>query len=223
MVSYAGAGVAVRRDREHFRRMERVWAKGIADFARVSVTVQDESGMRDDAGYVVVTNHASYFDIVVLFMALPIVPGFIAKKELAKVPFLAQALDLGGHVLIDRGNRSRAKASLDQAARQVRAGRTVLVFPEGTRSKTGRIEKFKLGAFHLALAAGVPIVPVGIAGSRDVMPGEGLIYPGTVRVRIGAPITAADVAAEAKRTTEPKALAEAARARVSELSGIQLA
>lgn len=219
MVTFAAAGVSLRRDREHFRRMERVWARGIAQFSKVDVKVDDRSGMREGQGYVVVANHMSYFDIVALFMALPIVPGFIAKQELAKVPFLAQALDLGGHVLIDRGNQKNARASLKAAAKQIRGGRTVLVFPEGTRSSDHNIGDFKLGAFHLARLSRVPLVPVGIAGSRHVMPREGLlIHAGEVRVNIGEPIAVEDIVG-----ADPRQVASMARDRIAALSGLPLA
>lgn len=219
MVTFAAAGVSLKRDREHFRRMERVWARGIADFSHVDVQVDDRSGMREGQGYVVVANHMSYFDIIALFMALPIVPGFVAKQELSKIPFLAQALDLGGHVLIDRSNRKNARASLQEAARQVGGGKTVLVFPEGTRSGDNSVGSFKLGAFHLAKAAGVPIIPVGISGSRDVMPREGvLIHAGAVQVNIGERIDVDSVAEEG-----PRQLAILARRQIAELSGFPLA
>ncbi|MDD9945616.1 MAG: lysophospholipid acyltransferase family protein [Myxococcales bacterium] len=218
MVTCAGTGTVLLRDRELFRRMERVWARGILDFSDIDVSVRDDSGMREGQGYVVVSNHLSHLDIVVLFMTLPVVPGFVAKQELKKVPFLSQALDLGGHVLIDRQDRDRARESLAEAAGQIRSGRTVLVFPEGTRGGSNTIGVFKTGAFHLAKEAGVPLVPVGISGSRDVMPREGwLIHPGRIHVHIGEPIEA-----ETVTTTPLRQLAKMTRRRVAELSGLPL-
>ena len=96
-----------------------------------------------EGSYVVVANHQSWVDVVVLFQSLPVIPGFMAKRELLRVPFLAAALRAGGHVVVDRQNHSSARKTLDGAAEQIRAGKSVLIFPEGTRQRTQAIGKFK--------------------------------------------------------------------------------
>ena len=112
-----------------------------------------------------------------------------------RIPFLAQALRSGGHVLIDRAKHGDAMAALERAAVQVRAGKTVLIFPEGTRGDSDTVGIFKKGGFHLARAAQVPILPVGLRGSRSVFPrGSLLPRPGRIEVHIGPEIPVTEVA-----------------------------
>lgn len=196
MVSFAVFRVVLQSDPGIFRRLQRNWGKGIADFCGFRVTVHGAENMVPNTSYVVVSNHQSHMDIPVIFMTLPTTPGFVAKKELMKVPFLAKALDMGGHVLLDRADRQSARQSLDQAADEIRGGKTVLIFPEGTRGSTEEIYDFKSGAFHMAKGAGVPILPVGLRGTRKLFPKEGmLIRGGPVEVHIGEPIPAEEIAA----------------------------
>jgi len=190
MVTYAVTLSTLRRDPELFRREQRNWANGLVRFWGVHLEVKGAENMRPGVSYVVMSNHLSYADIVALFIALPTTPGFLAKRELMRVPFLAQALKSGGHVLIDRGKRADAVAAIERAAEQVRAGKTVLIFPEGTRGGSDTVGAFKKGGFHLARAAGVPILPVGLRGSRSVFPrGSVLVHPGRIEVHIGQEIT----------------------------------
>lgn len=134
-------------------------------------------------------NHQSNLDIWVLAPKLPRQARFVAKKELFEVPLFGGALRAGGFIPIDRANRGDAIKSLSRAREALARGDSVILFPEGTRSRSGTLQPFKKGAFHLALAAGVPIVPVSVAGSWDVMPRTTWsIRPGPVEVRFGEPI-----------------------------------
>lgn len=136
-----------------------------------------------------VSNHQSNVDIWALIAVLPLNTRFVAKHSLFKVPILGWALRVSDFIPIDRGNRARAIRSLDQAAGKIRGGRPVVLFAEGTRTAGNALAPFKKGPFHLALAAGVPIVPVSISGSSAVMPPQGLeVRPGPVRVRFGEPV-----------------------------------
>ena len=194
MVTFAVTVSTLRGEPEFFRRMQAVWARGLTRVWGVELVVSGAEHMRPGS-YVVMANHLSYVDIVVLFLALPICPGFLAKRELTRIPFLAQALRAGGHVLIDRGKRVDAMAAIESAAEQVKAGKTVLIFPEGTRGDSDTIGELKKGGFYLAKAANVPILPVGVRGSRSIFPrGALLLRPGHVEVHIGAPIAAEEVA-----------------------------
>lgn len=167
--------------------------------------------------YVFMANHLSHADIVALFVALPMNVGFLAKKELRRVPFLGRAMVAGGHVFIDRSRRERAVQAVADAAEQVVAGSPIVVFPEGTRGNEERIQAFKKGGFHLARKANVPVVPVGLRGTRSIMSRDELvIHPGEVRVHIGAPI-APDSFPDAD------SFAAAVRARISELAAMPLA
>ena len=214
-VTYAVTMAAIRREPEFFRRQQIVWARGLLRFWGVELRVTGAEHMTPGS-YVVMANHLSYADIVVLFLALPICPGFLAKAELTRVPFLSQALRSGGHVVIDRGNRAGAMAAIESAAEQVRAGKTVLIFPEGTRGDDDSIGAFKKGGFYLAKAARVPILPVGVRGSRAIFPRRSLlIRPGQVEVHIGAPLPPSEV-----ESTEMLPLVAAVRARLMGLAAM---
>jgi 1-acyl-sn-glycerol-3-phosphate acyltransferase len=219
MVTFAVTTGVLLRDPEFFKRMQRYWAKGLTSFWGVDLVVYGAENMANaTTGCVVMANHASYADIVALFIALPVIPGFMAKRELLKVPFLAAALRAGGHVIVDRasGDRSSAKKVLDEAARQVREGRTVLVFPEGTRGDGEFIREFKSGGFRLARNAEVPIVPVGLRGASQVGPKHSLLFwPGRIEVHIGEPITPADL-----QGLDPSELMRRVRGRIVTLSGL---
>lgn len=214
MVVYAVSLGVLKGDPDFFKRQQRNWAAGLLKFWGVKLDVHGADLVDTTRSYVVMSNHLSYVDIVVLFLALPIIPGFLAKSELTKVPFLSQALRSGGHVIIDRKKTSNAVATLNAAAEQVRDGKTVLIFPEGTRGDSDTIGKFKKGGFHLAKSAGVPILPVGVRGARGIFPrGSLLVRPGRVEVHIGEPI-AADVVTE----RDAGELVPLLRARIMELS-----
>ncbi len=196
MVTFAIASGVILRDPELFRRMQRHWASGLLKFWGVELKVVGVEHLDPASSYVVMSNHHSYADIVALFVALPVIPGFLAKSELRRVPFLHAALRAGGHVVIQRKRHESAMQTIDSAAAQVRGGRTVLVFPEGTRSETDTVGEFKSGGFRLAKAAGVPIVPVGLRGTGAIGPTRSILFwPGKVEVHVGQPLTAAEVEA----------------------------
>ncbi|MBI3181969.1 MAG: 1-acyl-sn-glycerol-3-phosphate acyltransferase [Myxococcales bacterium] len=135
------------------------------------------------------SNHQSTIDIPCLLRAIPVNLRFVAKKQLRWVPLLGWYMWLAGFIFVDRGNHRRAIASLGAAAKRIRAGTNIIVYPEGTRSPDGRILPFKKGPFALALKARVPICPVTIEGSGKVMPKNTWnITPGEVKVMIGKPI-----------------------------------
>lgn len=134
-------------------------------------------------------NHGSLLDPPFVLTALPLHPVFIAKKEIRLIPLVGWAVACAGMIYIDRGSRERAVLSLKRAAQQVRAGKSVVIFPEGTRTRDGRLLPFKKGGFHLAADAGVPIVPVAIRGAFEVLPkGSFLLNPGRIRVAVGTPV-----------------------------------
>ncbi len=139
--------------------------------------------------HVFVANHSSMIDICALFMAIPVPLRFILKAELGKVPFLGWYTRAMGMVLIKRGGARDTARQLQRAADLLGQGHSMAAFPEGTRSTTGQLRRFKPGAFRVAISAGVPVVPVVIEGTRQVMPPGGFhIRPGRIRVRLGEPI-----------------------------------
>jgi len=216
MVTFAVSTGAVIGDPEFFKRMQRYWALGLTRFWGVELEVHGVENMRKDMSYVVMANHASYADIVALFVALPVIPGFMAKRELLRIPFLGAALRAGGHVIVERGGQhDKAIKVIEQAARQVREGKTVLIFPEGTRSDSRTVGDFKSGGFRLARSAGVPIIPVGLRGTGDIGPKHSLLFwPGKVEVHIGEPMDPSDVQA-----LEFPVLVRQVRGRIITLSG----
>ena len=138
---------------------------------------------------VFVGNHASLFDPPLLISTLPCHPVFLAKRELFRIPFLGWVMSMAGFIPIDRGNRAQALASLRDAARIVREGRCLAVFPEGTRTTDGSLLPFKRGVFDLAVQAGVPVVPFAIHGGMDIVPkGTWRVAGGAYRIRVGTPL-----------------------------------
>ena len=203
------------RDREYMQRETRRWARRLAHNWRMEVRAFGSEHVTG-APCVLMANHQSHTDIVALLEALPVVPGFLAKKELRKIPFLGAAMEVGGHVFIDRAHRSRAFEAIAEAAASVRAGTPIVIFPEGTRGDEEAIGSFKKGGFHLARQARVPIVPIGIRGTRRILPKHSRrISSGTVEVHIGAPLPAEDV----QGLPLPE-LMDRVRARIADLSGL---
>jgi len=138
---------------------------------------------------VYISNHQSAADIPALFMALPVNVRYVAKKQLAYIPVFGWYLWLARYPLVDRGNRTKAIASLEKAGKQIRDGVSIIAYAEGTRSADGSILPFKRGPFALALKARVPVVPVTIEGAHKLMPkGTWQVNPQPVKVKIGKPI-----------------------------------
>lgn len=160
-----------------------LWAGG----ARLSVEGREHVDFSKP--HIFVANHQSTIDIPTLFLALPVHFRWVAKSQLKWVPFIGWYLAAAGHIFVDRSNRKRSIESLSDAARKIRGGKSIIIFPEGTRSPDCRVQPFKKGPFALALQAGVPVVPVTIEGSGNLMPkNRWTITPGPIRVRIGKPM-----------------------------------
>jgi len=174
-------------------RAARRWAEAMLWAAGVRVVLEGVENLLTDAPQIVVSNHQSWFDVFALAAHLPVRYRFVAKRELEGIPVFGRAWKSCGHVSVDRGNREAAIEALDQAWREVHEDRlTMVLFPEGTRSPDGRLKAFKKGAFVLAVQGQVPLVPVAVLGSREVMAkGEMSIRSGEIRVRIGIPIPTA--------------------------------
>ena len=168
----------------------RAWASLVLKVAGVRVILENKAVIDSSLPQVLVTNHVSWIDVLVLAAFVPGRYVFVAKKEVERIPVFGAAVRACGHIYIDRGDKTRALASLDIARKRLEeAAPTVIIFPEGTRSKTGELGLFKKGAFVLAIQTGASVVPAAMFGSREVMKkGSFLINPGTVRVHFGEPI-----------------------------------
>jgi len=170
-------------------RLGKLWSWLILRSAGIRLDIRGRHHVERDAPRIYVANHQSMVDIWVTILLLPVSTVYIAKESLFRIPFIGWSMQASGFIAIDRGNRERAIGSLRRAAERVRGGRSVCMFPEGTRSRDGKLARFKKGGFHLAQRAGVPLVPVAIAGSwRTLRPGTMRIRPGSVIVEFAPPI-----------------------------------
>jgi 1-acyl-sn-glycerol-3-phosphate acyltransferase len=179
-------------------RCARVWARLILKTSGVTVSVSGLERLDRARSYVFAANHQSIYDIPIVFTALPYQLRIVAKQSLGRIPFMGWHLHLAGHLLVDR---SRPGAGVvKKMARLVGEQHSLIVFPEGTRSIDGTIQRFKGGSFALAVEAGLPVVPITICGSRHVMTkGQLMVRPGAVTVAIHEPIETAGVPRDAVR------------------------
>jgi 1-acyl-sn-glycerol-3-phosphate acyltransferase len=165
----------------------RTWSRLILVTTGVRVRVGGLDRLEPGKTYVFVANHQSIYDIPILFWSLPYQLRIIAKESLGRIPFLGWHLRRAGHMLVDRSHPGRK--IFTWAQRLTSHGLSLIVFPEGTRSRDGRVARFKGGSFFLALEAGLPVVPISVIGSRHVMlKGRVTAYPGAVRLVIHEPI-----------------------------------
>lgn len=166
-------------------------AKTALCLAGVNVVVAGKEKIPAGRALVFMPNHQSNSDPPAVLANLPPVL-IMAKKEFFRVPILGTGMRMRGFIPVDRTNRERAFAAVDRAVVALRSGYSFLAFPEGTRSRTGRLQPFKKGVFVMAIKAGAPIVPISVSGGREIMrKGEFRIHPGTVRITIHDPVPTA--------------------------------
>ena len=177
----------------------RIWARSILFVSRVPVRVSGLSNIESGKSYIYMANHQSNFDIPVLLGYLPVQFRWLAKAELFRIPVFGRAMLGAGYVKIDRFNQKSAFESIRTAARRLKDGVSVMIFPEGTRSRDGSIQKFKKGGFVMAIQSGVPIIPVILRGTWPIMAKSSLrINRGDVEMEIGEPIDTTGYAMETK-------------------------
>jgi 1-acyl-sn-glycerol-3-phosphate acyltransferase len=166
-----------------------LWLSGM------KVVIRNERNILQHGAAVYAVNHASNVEPPILYLALrSLFPRLriLYKAELRKLPILVRAFDLAGFVPLERGNREQSLPAIERAAEALRAGNSFLIFPEGTRSRTGELLPFKKGGFIMAIKGQAPIVPVAIKGARDAMhKGSLIIRPVRITVSFGAPIATA--------------------------------
>ncbi|MGC2434225.1 MAG: lysophospholipid acyltransferase family protein [Desulfobaccales bacterium] len=171
----------------------RWWGRTLLRMAHVSVEVRGLEHLAPNQAYVFAANHRSNFDIFTLIAILPGRLMFVAKQSLFRIPIFGQALIRMGSVPLDRSNFKQAVKSLDRAAARVKAGASMIIFPEGTRVAAPELSPFKKGVFIMAAKAGQPIAPVSISGTRFIqVPHSIRMQPGPVRIVISPPINPKD-------------------------------
>lgn len=183
--SYAGAKP------RFYDQIPRWWARWILWATGVHVDVMGTENLSPDRAQIIVSNHVSWYDVLALAAHTPKRYRFVAKKELARVPLWGHAWVAAGHISVDRTDNQRAVASLDQAGRTIlEDNSSVIIFAEGTRSRTGELQSFKKGAFVLALHNGIDIVPTAVQGTREIMARDSWrIRSGRIIVRFGRPVS----------------------------------
>ncbi len=170
-------------------RMVALWCRMLLGFEAVGCTVDGLERVPRNRPYVVISNHSSHFDGPTLILALPDPVYFVIKRELAMIPLWGWAVVGLGFIAVDRARSERARRQMAAAVQSVRNGRRVLVFAEGTRCSDDGMLPFKKGGFHLAVDAGVPLLPVAVNRSRRILPkGRAVPAPGTIEVVVGSPI-----------------------------------
>ena len=168
----------------------RIWARIILYLCGIKVNIIGIDNIKKNNSYIIVSNHQSHFDIPALNAYFPLSVRMIAKKELFRIPIFGWAMYLAGHISLDRGKGKKALKSLRKAIDRIRKKNfSIVVYPEGTRSPDGEIHPFKNGAFRLAVEANLPVLPVTIIGTRQILPKHSTkINKGNVTVIVGKPL-----------------------------------
>ena len=168
----------------------RAWARCLLRVSGVKVQVEGLEKIAPEGSYVFVSNHLSYMDTPVVLANIPVQFRFLAKRGLFQIPLLGTHLARAGHIPVPRDDARAALKTMTIAAQAIRErGISLLIFPEGGRSRSGEIAAFKEGAAYIAIRAGVPLVPIALRGTREVLPfGSAHVRPGSVTMRIGEPI-----------------------------------
>jgi 1-acyl-sn-glycerol-3-phosphate acyltransferase len=165
------------------------WTNSILLAAGVKLEIFGLEKINRNRSYIFIGNHQSHFDVLSVFSAIPFTVRFMAKKELYRIPIFGWALAATGTIKIDRANRQRAIASMNDALDRISNGVSVVVFPEGTRSDDGEIQPFKKGGFVLAIRGGIPIIPISVSGSRFILRKHSRnVTSGRIKMVFGDPI-----------------------------------
>lgn len=187
--------------------VSRYFARTLLWICRIKVEVKGLENLYTDRAQLICANHQSLFDILILDSILPLQFRFIVKKELYAIPILGLCLKIEHHVLLDRENRRKGIESIKRAGDLISRGRSVVVFPEGTRSTDGQIKKFRKGSMLIVSNTKAPVVPLTINGSFRIMSKKSFrLHPGNVKIVISPPIKTEDLT-----RSEQKELSEKVR------------
>ena len=155
------------------------WARWLGWLTPIRVEVNGAENAQSTRSYVVVCNHQSMYDILVVYGWLRLDMKWVMKAELRKVPFIGVGCEKAGHIFVDRRNRKQAAQAINAALERLGDGIGILFFPEGTRSNDGRLLPFKKGAFRAAIDQQIPLLPVTVLGTKEIIPNKTLkLFPG---------------------------------------------
>ncbi|MFH1437639.1 MAG: lysophospholipid acyltransferase family protein [Pseudomonadota bacterium] len=167
----------------------KLWSRMNLLISLVRTKVRGLQNIKPGQPYIIMSNHRSHYDVWALYGFIPLQFRWVMKIELRKIPILGLSCERIGHIYIDRGKTEKARKILEAAGERIRAGTSVVFFPEGTRSPDGKLLPFKKGGFMIALEARVPILPITINGTSQILPKGSLRpRPGTIEINIHPPI-----------------------------------
>ena len=172
------------------RAVQVFWSRSVLWFLLIPIKVTGQENVDPKQSYVFVANHQSFLDVFAVYGWLPNNFKWLMKKEIRKVPFVGTACAVAGHIFVDRSNPRAALQSMDHIKKELVDGISTVIFPEGTRTKTGEMGRFKQGAFKIAMDMGLPVVPITLKGFYEAMPrGKAFANPrARVSLHIGKPI-----------------------------------
>jgi 1-acyl-sn-glycerol-3-phosphate acyltransferase len=177
-----------------FHWTSRMWSRFILWLFHIRVKTRGADFIDRSKHYIYISNHASAIDIPAVVVGIPDDIRFVLKKELTRIPIWGWALRYGHYIAIDRSKARDAIKSLDEAAERMRNGASVILFAEGTRTRDGRLQPFKRGAFTLAAKAGIPIIPVTINNTYNILPKGSLrVNKGDIELVFGKPIPTSSI------------------------------
>ncbi len=171
-----------------------LWSRSIIRLFLIPITVTGQENIQKGQSYVFVSNHQSFLDVFAIYGWLPANFKWLMKKELRRVPFVGFACKVAGHIFVDRANPVAALHSIKEIETELQNGVSTVIFPEGTRTKTGEMGRFKRGAFQVALDLHLPIIPISLTGCYEAMP-RGTYYArprSHIYMHIGKPIDLSD-------------------------------
>lgn len=192
-----------------------LWSRVVCFISFVHVSIEGLDNLEDGQSYIFVANHQSMFDIWLIYGWIGRPFSWVMKKELRKIPFVGLACEKIGHIFIDRSNAMEAKRSIEAAEKKLKDGNCVVIFPEGTRTRDGKVGSFKRGAFSMASDLHLPVVPISIIGAYERMSRyDWQVKPGPLKMKIHKPIPCES------KLTEQEVRALAGRAREIIIEGM---
>lgn len=165
------------------------WARILLFLTPVTIKVKGKENIQKSQSYVIIANHSSQYDILLLYAKLGIDFKWVMKKELRAVPALGAACERMEHIFIDRSAPVAALDTIEKAKKRIKNGTSIVFFPEGTRSRNGKLTSFRRGAFKLAFDLGLPVLPITISGTFNVLPPKSWdVKPGKISLHIHPPV-----------------------------------